>query len=102
MASTDWSVHPGEILREKLAEMGMSGSEAADRLGVTQPYVSNVLNGHKGIGPHFALKLEKLTGISAEMWVGLSARHALHVARTAQAFGAVGGGASGAASDITE
>jgi addiction module HigA family antidote len=88
VSQSDWSVHPGEILREKLAEMGMSGSEAANRMDVTPPFVSMLLNGRKGVGVGVALKLEALTGISAEMWLGLAARHALYLARqrTGQAF----------------
>jgi addiction module HigA family antidote len=88
VSQPDWSVHPGEILREKLAEMGISGSEAANRMDVTPPFVSMLLNGRKGIGVGVALKLEALTGISAETWLGLATRHALHEARkrTGQAF----------------
>jgi HTH-type transcriptional regulator/antitoxin HigA len=79
----DWSVHPGEILREKLAEMGLSGSEAANRMGVSQPHMAQLLSGRSGIGPKTAIKLEALTGISAEMWLGLASRHALFLERQA-------------------
>ncbi len=78
----DWVVGPGEILREKLGELGISGSEAANRMGVTQPYVSNLLSGRKGIGPATALKLEALTGVSAETWATLWARYAVGRERT--------------------
>ena len=79
----DWSVHPGEILREKLAEMGLSGSQAANRMGVSQPHMAQILSGRTGVGPVTAIKLEALTGISAEMWLGLASRHALLLARQA-------------------
>lgn len=96
------AVHPGEILREKLEEMGVSGSEAADRLNVSQPYMSALLNGRTGAGPKTALKLERLTGISAEMWVGLQARYDLAVARqTAQAFAVSGDSEPEPTHDIT-
>jgi addiction module HigA family antidote len=79
----DWSVHPGEILREKLAEMGLSGSEAANRMGVSQPHLAQLLSGRTGVGPATAIKLETLTGISAQMWLNLASSHALFLERQA-------------------
>lgn len=73
----DWAVNPGEILTEKLAEMGLSQFAAASRMGVSQPYVSMLCSGRKGIGPGTALKLETLTGISANTWASLAARYAV-------------------------
>ena len=73
----DWTVNPGEILTEKLAEMGLSQFAAASRMGVSQPYMSMLCTGRKGIGPGTALKLEALTGISANMWASLAARYAV-------------------------
>lgn len=75
------TVHPGEILREKLAEMGLSGSAAADRMGVTQPRIAAILTGRKGVGPVTALKLEELTGMSADLWAALQARYDVDVER---------------------
>ena len=82
----DWAINPGEILREKLEEMGLSQFQAADRMGVSQPYMSQLCTGRKGMGPTTALKLESLTGISANVWATLSARFA--VARERQRLAA--------------
>ena len=76
-AEPDWSVNPGEILTEKLAEMGLSQFIAANRMGVSQPYISMLCRGRKGIGPGTAIKLEALTGINANTWASLSARYAV-------------------------
>jgi len=73
----DWSVNPGEILTEKLAEMGLSQFQAADRMGVSQAHMSHLCTGRKGIGPATAIKLEALTGINANMWASLSAQYAV-------------------------
>lgn len=78
----DWAVNPGEILREKLGELGISGSAAANRMDVSPPFVSMLLAGRKGIGPVTALKLEALTGVRAEVWATLWARYAVHRERT--------------------
>lgn len=82
---TDWAVNPGEILREKLEEMGLSQSKAADLMGVSQPRMSHLCTGRKGIGPATALKLEALTGINANVWARLSADYAVSIERKRQA-----------------
>jgi len=37
-------------VREKMAQLGISQSELADRLGVEPSYVSQILNGHRRPG----------------------------------------------------
>jgi HTH-type transcriptional regulator/antitoxin HigA len=66
-----WVVNPGETLRETLKERGMTGTALAESMGVSPPYVSELLAGHKMIGPVTALKLEGALGISAEFWMRL-------------------------------
>jgi HTH-type transcriptional regulator/antitoxin HigA len=80
----EWTVNPGEILQEKLDEMHVSQFEAATRMGVSQPYVSMLCSGRKGIGPGTAIKLEALTGISAELWARLWAQYAVAKQRERQ------------------
>ena len=77
----DWSVHPGETLRELLHELGWTQKELADMCGVTQKHVSEVVNGRAGIGPSFALALERETLVAAEFWVRMQAVHEVAVAR---------------------
>ena len=48
-------VHPGEILREDVfAEIGLSVSEAASRLGISRVALSRVLHGHARISSNLA------------------------------------------------
>lgn len=77
----DYAVNPGETLRETIEEMGISQFEAADRMGVSQAYVSMLCSGRKGYGPVTALKLEALTGVRAEFWARLWAQYAVQVER---------------------
>ena len=74
----DWAVNPGEVIREALQERGISGSRAADLMGVSQPFVAQLLAGRKGIGPVTAIRLEALTGVRAEFWARLWADYAVH------------------------
>ncbi|MCL2482488.1 MAG: HigA family addiction module antitoxin [Propionibacteriaceae bacterium] len=65
-------VHPGEILREDvLAELGLSVTEAASRLGVSRVTLSRVLNGRAGISPSLAIRLERAGVGTARAWLAM-------------------------------
>jgi addiction module HigA family antidote len=61
--------HPGEIIRGQCLEpLGLSVTEAAKGLGVTRKALSELLNGHAGISPEMAIRLEKAFGSTAATW----------------------------------
>jgi addiction module HigA family antidote len=73
--------HPGEILLELfLAPDHISISRAAKALGITRKHLSKIINGHAGITPEMALRLELAFGVSAESWLGHQAAHDLWIA----------------------
>lgn len=61
--------HPGEVLREWIADWSVT--DAAKQLGVTRVALSRILNGKAGISADMALRLEEALGTSAEMWLGM-------------------------------
>lgn len=64
--------HPGEMLRDDvLAELGLSVTEAAQRLNVARSTLSRVLHGHAGISPEFALRLEAAGVSKARTWLDM-------------------------------
>ncbi|MDD5296084.1 MAG: HigA family addiction module antitoxin [Rhodocyclaceae bacterium] len=68
--------HPGETLKEDvLPALGLTITEAAQQLGVTRTALSRVLNGHAGISPEMARRIEAWLGPErggrAELWLGL-------------------------------
>lgn len=65
-------VHPGAILREDvLAGLGISVSEAAERLGVARVTLSRVINEHARISPNLALRLEAAGVSTARAWLAM-------------------------------
>ncbi|ABB58349.1 addiction module antidote protein, HigA family [Synechococcus elongatus PCC 6311] len=51
--------HPGEIIKELCLEpLGISITEAAAALGVSRKTLSAILNGHAGISPEMAIRLD--------------------------------------------
>jgi antitoxin HigA-1 len=74
--------HPGEIVREEcLKPLGLSVTAAADALGVTRKALSDLLNGHTGVSPDMAIRLEKVFGSTADTWLGIQMQYDLWEAR---------------------
>ena len=62
--------HPGEIIRDQCLEpLALSVTDAAKGLGVTRKALSELLNGHAGVSPEMAIRLERAFGSSAETWL---------------------------------
>jgi addiction module HigA family antidote len=67
-------IHPGEILQEQLAELGMSARALAARLRVPTNRITAVLKGTRSVTPDTALRLAKLLGGEADtarFWLDL-------------------------------
>ena len=70
--------HPGEILKEDvIAPLGLSVTEAAERLAMSRVAFSRVLNGKAGISPDLAVRLEKAGAGTARAWMAMQANHDL-------------------------
>lgn len=64
--------HPGEMLLEEfLRPLGVSQSAFAVRLGVSFPRLNEIIRGKRGVTPDTALRLARVTGMSADFWLGL-------------------------------
>lgn len=70
--------HPGLSVRHDCIEpLGLTVSEAARRLGVSRKQLSDIVNGHAGISPEMAIRLDKAFGGGAETWYRLQAAYDL-------------------------
>ena len=64
--------HPGEMLLEEfLKPLGLSQSAFAIRLGVSFPRLNEIIRRKRGVTPDTALRLARVTGMSADFWLGL-------------------------------
>ena len=74
--------HPGEIVREEcLKPLGLTVTAAAQALGVTRKALSDLLNGHTGVSPDMAIRLEKVFGSTADTWLRMQMQRNLWEAR---------------------
>ena len=64
--------HPGLSVRyDCLEPLGLTVTEAAKRLGVSRKQLSDIVNGHSGISPEMAIRLDKAFGGGAGTWLRL-------------------------------
>ena len=79
--------HPGEMLLEEfLKPLEMSQSAFAIRLGVSFPRLNEIVRGKRSVTPDTALRLARVTGMSADFWLGLQLDWDLwHVLRSSKA-----------------
>lgn len=61
--------HPGEMLEEKLSEMGISAKEFAQMIDKDTNFVKSLIAGNISVTPDIANDLEKATLIPAHMWI---------------------------------
>ena len=64
-------IHPGEILADELAELGLSAAEFGRRLAVPHNRISAILKGQRGITADTALRLGRFFGMPAKFWLDL-------------------------------
>ena len=64
-------VHPGEVLREELDELGLSANALAKALGVPVNRMTMILNGQRGVSADTALRLARYFGTTPQLWMNL-------------------------------
>ena len=64
-------VHPGEILAEELAELGLSANALANALAVPTNRITAILKGQRGVTADTALRLSCYFGTTPQLWLNL-------------------------------
>ncbi|MBS3956044.1 MAG: helix-turn-helix domain-containing protein [Clostridiales bacterium] len=65
---TDLPVAPGETIREILEERGILQADFAVRLGKTEKFVSQLVNGRASLTHDTAIELERVLGVPSSFW----------------------------------
>lgn len=73
-------VHPGEILKETLDDLGLSMNRLAQEIRVPANRVSAIASGQRGITGETALRLARYFGTTPGYWMNLQARYELETA----------------------
>lgn len=72
-------IHPGEILKDELDELGLSANAFAKQLSVPVNRVTYIINGKRSITADTALRLARFFGTSAEFWLNLQTSYDLKI-----------------------
>ncbi|MGD0500211.1 MAG: HigA family addiction module antitoxin [Bryobacteraceae bacterium] len=72
-------IHPGDLLRDELAEIGVSLNELSRALRVPMNRVSAIVNGKRGITVDTAMRLGRYFGTSPQFWLNLQNAYDLEV-----------------------
>ncbi|MCM1483928.1 MAG: HigA family addiction module antitoxin [Muribaculaceae bacterium] len=78
--------HPGELIKDELAERGLSQFALARQIGVSASLLNEVINGKRAVNTEMALLLEASLGIPASMWLGLQSDYNMQVAKSDKTF----------------
>lgn len=76
--------HPGTHVRENIIPTGMSVTDAAKRLGIGRPALSNFLNGKASLSAKMAVRLEKTFGADRQQLLGLQTAYDIQSRRAGE------------------
>ena len=94
--------HPGEVLKQKLRELGVAPSSMAHQISVPPNRISQIIAGKRSVTGDTALRFGHWFGVSPEFWMKLQSHYDLALAeqRIGEAIGrlptAAEGGSTGA------
>jgi HTH-type transcriptional regulator / antitoxin HigA len=71
----DWTISPGETLRDWMEETGLSPRVTARACGLTVEEVQGILDARTTINAYRAARLECVTMIPARLWLNLERQY---------------------------
>jgi antitoxin HigA-1 len=74
------AVHPGEILKDELDELGVTPTEFARQIDVPPNRVSQIIAGRRGITGDTALRFGHWFGTDPQFWLNLQTQFELAIA----------------------
>jgi len=81
-----YPIHPGTILADELAELGMNAAQLARELHVPSNRLYQLIAGKRAMTADTALRLEQWLGVEAAFWMNLQKTYELD--RAAEETGA--------------
>src|ERR1700690_3790300 len=73
-------IHPGELLRDELGEIGVSLNELGRALRVPMNRISAIVNGKRAVTVDIEMRLARYFGTSPQYWLNLQNLYDLEIA----------------------
>ena len=77
---TDSPIHPGIHLKETIAELGISQTELAGRIGLSRKVINEIIAGKAPISANTSILLERVLKVPAHFWNNLQNNYDLNIA----------------------
>jgi len=74
------AVHPGEVLKEELEELGVSAAEFSRQIGVPPNRVSQIIAGKRAVTGDTALRFGHWFGTGPQFWLNLQGAYEIRIA----------------------
>ena len=71
----EWLIHPGETISDILEERNLTQKELAQRAGVSETFLNEVIHGKKDISKELAMGLECELEVPHSFWLNLQANY---------------------------
>src|ERR1700685_4254946 len=69
------AIHPGHAIARELERAGMAQKNLAERTGLSEKHISQIINGEASITVETSLLLENALGGSASFWINLEKKY---------------------------
>lgn len=76
-----YPTHPGEVLKDEIAERGISQRQLAKSVGLTYSVVNEILNGRRPLTAKTALMFEAALDVPADSLMYLQTKYNMQTAR---------------------
>ena len=74
------AVHPGEVLRDELNELGVTLTEFARQIDVPPNRISQIIAGKRAVTGDTALRFGHWFGTDPQFWLNLQTAHEIRIA----------------------
>jgi len=74
------AVHPGEVLKDELDELGVTPTEFARQIDVPPNRISQIIAGKRAVTGDTALRFGHWFGTDPQFWLNLQSAHEIRIA----------------------
>lgn len=69
----DWAIAPGGLIQRELEAAGFSQADVAARANLSAKHLNQLVRGHVPLTPEVAVALERVLGVSTDLWLRMDA-----------------------------
>jgi len=76
-----FAIHPGELIKDEIDCRNITQKQLAEQMNVSYTVLNEVLNGKRPVSTEYAILLQEILGIDANIWLRLQVEYNLQVAK---------------------